>query len=75
MATCSDGSTYDMPVSTKKAKTKLSKLQYRNRNKVLGNMKLSQRIFDCEKCDHVQDRDLNAATNLEFAHVDKIRLA
>lgn len=37
LATCSDSATYDMPVSTKKAKIKLGKLQYRDRNKVLGN--------------------------------------
>jgi len=37
---CSDGSVYQMPVTTSKAKTKLSKIQWRNRNKVLGNKKL-----------------------------------
>ncbi|MGH8002936.1 MAG: RNA-guided endonuclease InsQ/TnpB family protein [Brasilonema sp.] len=36
LATCSDGSKYDMPATTKKAKTKLGKLQWRNRNKTLG---------------------------------------
>jgi putative transposase len=40
LATCSDGTFYDMPITTKKAKTKLGKLQWRNRNKVLGNKKL-----------------------------------
>ncbi len=40
LATCSDGTKYDMPITTKKAKTKLGKLQWRNRNKVLGNKKL-----------------------------------
>jgi putative transposase len=40
LATCSDGSIYEMPVTTKTAKTKLSKIQWRNRNKVLGNRKL-----------------------------------
>jgi putative transposase len=40
LATCSDGSKYDMPVTTKTAKTKLGKIQWRNRNKVLGNRKL-----------------------------------
>lgn len=39
LATCSDGTKYSMPASTKQAKTKLSKLQWRNRNKVLGNNK------------------------------------
>jgi putative transposase len=39
LATCSDGTVYDMPVTTKKAKTKLGKLQWRNRNKILGNKK------------------------------------
>ncbi len=40
LATCSDGSIYEMPVTTKIAKIKLSKIQWRNRNKVLGNRKL-----------------------------------
>lgn len=40
LATCSDGSIYEMPVTTKKAKIKLSKIQWRNRNKVLGNRRL-----------------------------------
>lgn len=36
-ATLSDGSTMDAPSSLKKAKTKLSKEQWRNRNKQFGN--------------------------------------
>ena len=40
LATVSDGTYYAMPATTKKAKIKLSKLQWRNRNKVLGNFKL-----------------------------------
>ncbi|MBD2199359.1 MULTISPECIES: RNA-guided endonuclease InsQ/TnpB family protein [Calothrix] len=40
LATCSDGTTYAMPITTKIAKTKLQLLQWRNRNKVLGNKKL-----------------------------------
>ena len=36
-ATCSDGSKYVAPQPYKKAKTKLGKQQWRNRNKVLGN--------------------------------------
>lgn len=38
-ATLSDGSTYEAPKPYKTAKTKLAKLQYRNRNKQLGNRK------------------------------------
>lgn len=186
LATVSDGTKYEMPLATKRAKTKLSKLQWRNRNKVLGNkrlkitasnkakkhynrlsrqhrrisnirqdttqkmttdlsrriyniriedlkvagmianhklaeavssncfseirrqliykqahygtkvelvarwypssktcsscghiqeMKLSDRIFDCEKCEHSQDRDENASVNLKNAPDDKVRLA
>jgi putative transposase len=188
LATCSDGSKYDMPVATTRAKTKLGKLQWRNRNKTLGSkklkisasknackyydnlarqharianirqdttqkmttdlsrkayairiedlnvsgmianqklasavsnncfyeirrqliykqahygtkvelvdrwypsskkcsrcshiqpMKLSQRVFQCQnpQCGHIQDRDENAAVNLEFAPDDKVRLA
>lgn len=186
LATASDGSKYDMPISTKRAKTKLRSIQWHNRNKVLGNkklkitaskkarkfylqlaqlnarianirqdaiqkmttdlsrkayiiriedlnvsgmianhkladavsnncfyeirrqliykqahygtkvelvdrwypssktcskcnhvqdMKLSDRIFNCQNCRHSQDRDENAATNLENAPPDKVRLA
>ncbi|WP_446334512.1 RNA-guided endonuclease InsQ/TnpB family protein [Coleofasciculus sp. G1-WW12-02] len=186
LATVSDGTKYEMPLTTHKAKTKLGKLQWRNRNKVLGNkklkvaaskkarkyyvdlsrqhlrisnirrdtiqkmttdlsrriyniriedlnvsgmianpklaeavsnncfyeirrqlvykqthygtkvelvdrwypssktcsccgnvqeMKLDDRIFDCKKCGHFQDRDENASINLENAPPDKIRLA
>ena len=40
LATVSDGTSYTMPLTTKRAKTKLSKMQWRNRNKVLLNKKL-----------------------------------
>jgi len=40
LATCDDGSKYEMPLTTKIAKTKLSKIQWQNRNKILGNRKL-----------------------------------
>ncbi|MFB2934730.1 RNA-guided endonuclease InsQ/TnpB family protein [Aerosakkonemataceae cyanobacterium BLCC-F154] len=40
LATVSNGTCYTMPVTNKRAKTKLSKLQWRNRNKVLGSKKL-----------------------------------
>lgn len=43
LATCSDGTTYAMPITTKIAKTKLELLQWRNRHKVLGNKKLKIR--------------------------------
>ena len=38
-ATLSDGTTYEAPKPLKKAKTKLAKLQWRNRNKQLGNVR------------------------------------
>ncbi len=40
LATVSDGTRYEMPLTMKKAKTKLGKLQWRNRNKVLGDRRL-----------------------------------
>jgi putative transposase len=40
LATVSDGSSYDMPITTFMAKIKLGKIQWRNRHKVLGNKKL-----------------------------------
>jgi putative transposase len=186
LATVSDGTRYKMPVTTQKAKTKLGKIQWRNRNLVLGNrrlgvkasgkarryyvklarqhwylanirndttqkmttdlsrkayniriedlnvsgmianqriacavsnncfyeirrqliykqahygtkvelvdrwfpssktcskcghvqdMKLSDRVFNCQKCKHCQDRDENASINLENAPSDRVRLA
>lgn len=40
-------------------------------------MKLSDRLFQCSQpqCGHIQDRDENAAVNLERAPEDKVRLA
>jgi putative transposase len=40
LATVSDGTRYEMPVTTKQAKIKLGKIQWRNRNKVLGDTRL-----------------------------------
>ncbi len=40
LATVSDSTKYEMPDTTMRAKTKLAKIQWRNRNKVLGNKKL-----------------------------------
>jgi putative transposase len=40
LATVSDGTTYEMPLTTKRAKTKLSKLQWHNRNKRPGDKRL-----------------------------------
>jgi putative transposase len=39
LATVSNGTNYEMPLSTKVAKTKLSRIQWHNRNKVKGNRK------------------------------------
>ena len=66
LATCSDGSTYDRPVSTKKAKTKLGKLQYRNRNKVLGNKKLSIKTSN-------NSRKVFESVARQHAHIANIR--
>ncbi|MFB2837192.1 RNA-guided endonuclease InsQ/TnpB family protein [Floridanema evergladense] len=41
----------------------------------IQEMKLSDRVFDCQKCDNVMDRDLNASTNLENAPEEKVRSA
>jgi len=40
LATVSDGTKYEMPAATTRAKIKLGKIQWRNRNKVLGNRML-----------------------------------
>lgn len=39
LATVSDGTKYEMPTTTKIAKTKLGRIQWRNRNKIRGNGK------------------------------------
>jgi putative transposase len=39
LATVSDGTSYEMPNSTKVAKTKLGRIQWHNRNQVKGNRK------------------------------------
>ncbi|MBW4593239.1 MAG: transposase [Brasilonema angustatum HA4187-MV1] len=61
LATCSDGSKYDMPATTKKAKTKLGKFQWRNRNKNLGNKRLkikasknACKFYDRLTCQHAR---------------------
>ncbi|MBN3924929.1 RNA-guided endonuclease TnpB family protein [Nostoc sp. NMS4] len=38
-------------------------------------MKLSDRVFSCQKCNHTLDRDENAAINLKNAPSKKVRLA
>ena len=41
----------------------------------IQEMKLSDRVFNCQKCDNVMDRDLNASVNLENAPEEKVRSA
>lgn len=48
-ATLSDGTEIEAPLSYKKAKTKLGKIQYRNRNKKLGNRKTGERASNNAK--------------------------
>lgn len=48
-ATLSDGATYTAPKPLKKAKTKLAKLQWRNRHKQLGNKRLNIRASNNAK--------------------------
>src|SRR5919202_5358812 len=38
-------------------------------------MKLSERVFNCQKCGHSQDRDVNASVNLENAPIERVRRA
>jgi putative transposase len=60
LATCSDGTKYDMPASTKKAKTKLGKIQWHNRNKVLGNKKLKIRASNNARIYYTELASLHA---------------
>ncbi|HAA30597.1 MAG TPA: transposase [Cyanobacteria bacterium UBA8553] len=54
LATVSDGTNYDMPMTTKRAKNKLSKLQWHNRNKVLGNKRLQLQASNKAKKHYVR---------------------
>jgi putative transposase len=38
-------------------------------------MPLSERVYRCQSCGHVQDRDENASINLENAPSDRVRRA
>ena len=38
-------------------------------------MKLSDRVFDCQRCDNGMDRDLNASINLDHAPEERVRSA
>ncbi|MEH2056990.1 MAG: transposase [Nostoc sp.] len=66
LATCSDGTFYDMPLTTKKAKIKLGKLQWRNRKKTLGNKKLKIRASSNAKKYYIQ-------LSRQHAHIANIR--
>lgn len=54
LGTVSDGTTYEMPVTTKIAKTKLGRLQWRNRNQVQGNRKAKIRQSNNARKSHVK---------------------
>jgi putative transposase len=41
----------------------------------IQSMPLSERVYHCNQCGHEQDRDLNAAINLENAPKDRVRAA
>jgi len=49
LAKCSDDSAYEMPKSTKTAKTKLNKTNWRNRNKQMGNKRKGLRASENAK--------------------------
>jgi putative transposase len=67
LATCSDATFYDMPLTTKKAKIKLGKQQWRNRQKVLGNKKLKIKASNKAKKYYIQ-------LSRQHAHIANIRL-
>lgn len=60
LATASDGTTYEMPATTKIAKTKLSRLQWYNRKKVQGNRKAKIRQSNNARKSHVKVARLHA---------------
>ena len=66
LATVSDGTKYDMPATTKRAKIKLGLLQWRNRNKVLGNKRLGIRASNKAKRHYVN-------LSRQHLHISNIR--
>lgn len=60
LATASDGSKYVLPASTIRAKTKLGKIQWRNRNKVLGNKKLKIKASNKARSFYLKLAQMNA---------------
>jgi putative transposase len=71
LATCSDGSLYEMPATTKTAKIKLSKLQWRNRNKILGNRK--QNIKASNKAHQFYDYSARVSARISNTRRDTIQ--
>lgn len=60
LGTVSDGTIYEMPITTKQAKTKLGRLQWRNRNQVQGNRKAKIRQSNNARKSHVKVARLQA---------------
>jgi putative transposase len=60
LGTVSDGTIYEMPVTTKIAKTKLGRLQWHNRNKVQGNRKAKVRQSNNARKYHLKVARLQA---------------
>jgi putative transposase len=67
-ATLSDGLTYEAPKPMKKAKTKLGKLQWRNRNKHLGNRR--QGVFKSKNAARYYIKLANLHTRIAFQRQD-----
>jgi putative transposase len=60
LGTVSDGTIYSMPITTKIAKTKLGRLQWRNRNKIQGNRKAKIRQSNNARKSHMKVARLQA---------------
>jgi transposase len=52
-----------------------SRIMNTEEQKALCPQSIIDRVFNCQECGHSQDRDENAAINLENAPEDKVRLA
>jgi putative transposase len=71
-ATLSDGTMYAAPKPLKKAKTKLAKLQWRNRNKQLGNKRLGVRASNNARKFYLRQAVLHAdVTNQRQDYLQK----
>lgn len=74
LATVSDGTSYEMPATTKIAKTKLGRLQWRNRNKVQGNRKRCASVIFPDHEGATRQANIRQSNNAKKIHIKVARI-